>query len=126
PSLSARFLAVLILTALPAALLAEGGPFLNGIFPKTSPGQSGNWTLADAFPNLTFVDPVRLVADPADAGRSYVVCRNGQIWRIPFSPDARPEDKVKVLDLSAHTLGFGDSGMMGMVFHPDFGVPGSP
>lgn len=105
---------------------ADAVAFLNGVFPRTSPGPSGNWALADAFPNLTFVDPVRLIADPRDVSRAFVVCRNGEIWRIPFSPEARKEEKTKVLDLSAHTLGFGDSGMMSIAFHPDFGVADNP
>lgn len=119
----------LTLTAFFASLLcvrAETGPFLGGVFPKTTPGPSGNWALIDAFPHLTFVDPVRMVTDPRDSGKIFVVCRNGEIWQVPFSQDAKPQDKVKVLDLSANTLGFGDSGMMSMAFHPDFGMPDHP
>ncbi|WAC20738.1 PQQ-dependent sugar dehydrogenase [Luteolibacter sp. SL250] len=122
------FTSFLTIAALAACLPghAETGPFLNGVFPKSAPGPSGNWALADAFPNLTFVDPVRLAADPRDPSKGFVICRNGQIWHIPLTPDAKPEDKVLALDLSANTLGFGDSGMMSMVFHPDFNIPDSP
>ena len=102
------------------------GPFLNGIFPTKAPGPGGSWTLVDAFPHLTFVDPVRIAPDPRAADHVFVVCRSGEIWRVPFSPDAKKEDKVKVLDLRATTLGFGDSGMMSLAFHPDFGVPENP
>lgn len=64
--------------------------------------------------------------DPRAADHVFVVCRSGEIWRVPFSPEAKKEDKVKVLDLRAVTLGFGDSGMMSLAFHPDFGVPENP
>ncbi|RYD18684.1 MAG: hypothetical protein EOP88_21725 [Verrucomicrobiaceae bacterium] len=119
------FLTLAAFAACPLAQ-AETGPFLNGVFPKTAPGQSGKWALEDAFPHLTFVDPVRLAADPKDAAKAFVICRNGQIWHIPFSTEAKPADKVLVLDLSANTLGSGDSGMMSMVFHPEFGGADSP
>lgn len=121
-----RLLTITTLLATTGVVTGETTAFLNGVFPRTSPGPSGNWALTDAFPHLTFIDPVRLVADPRDATKAFVVCRNGMIWNIPFHAEAKPEDKKRVLDLSAHTLGFGDSGMMSMVFHPDFGIEGSP
>jgi hypothetical protein len=120
-----RSLLILLLSCTAPFTLA-GNAFLDGIFPRTAPGQSGNWTLVDAFPDLTFVDPVRLTGDPRDPSKAFVVCRNGQIWHIPFSGNARKEDKILALDLSANTLGFGDSGMLSMVFHPDFGVAENP
>ena len=82
--------------------------------------------VADAFPNLTFIDPVRMMKDPLSAVHVYVVCRNGEIWRIPFSASATSAQKVRVLDCRANTWGYGDSGMLSMSFHPEFGVPGSP
>lgn len=102
------------------------GAFLNGVFPKTAPGPSGTWALKDAFPQLTFVDPVRMVNDPQNSEYVYVVCRNGEIWRVLFSEKATTDDRLRVLDLKECTLGFGDAGMMSMAFHPDFGMPGNP
>lgn len=102
------------------------GPFLNNVLPTTTPGPTGSWSVADAIPNLTFIDPVRITKDPLDADHAYVVCRGGEIWRIRFSSDATSADKVRVLDLRAVTWGFQDAGMMSVSFHPEFGVPGSP
>ena len=102
------------------------GAYLNGVFPTTTPGPSGTWGVADAFPNLTFVDPVRMVKDPVSSQHAYVVCRNGDIWRIPFSASATNAQKVKFLDRRANTWGFWDTGMLSMAFHPEFGVAGSP
>lgn len=120
---SAIFAAV---TLFPSASRASGAGFLNGAFPTTAPGPGGNWALADAFPKLTFVDPVRMVTDPRGNGRVFIVCRSGEIWSIPFSPDTTADKKVRVLDLRETTLGMGDTGMLSMAFHPDFGVPENP
>lgn len=102
------------------------GAYLNGVFPTTTPGPSGTWGVSDAFPNLTFIDPVRMVKDPVSSQHVYVVCRNGDIWRIPFSSSATNAQKVKFLDRRANTWGFWDTGMLSMAFHPEFGVAGSP
>lgn len=102
------------------------GAFLNGVFPSTTPGPTGSWSVADAFPGVTFVDPVRMVKDPTSAAHVYVVCRSGEIWRMPFSPTATNADKVRVLDRRANTWGYWDSGMLSISFHPEFGKPGSP
>ncbi|MES2660059.1 MAG: PQQ-dependent sugar dehydrogenase [Verrucomicrobiota bacterium] len=102
------------------------GPYLNGVFPSNTPGPSGNWALADAFPNLTFVDPVRMVKDPVSDAHVYIVCRSGEVWRIPFSASATSAQKVRVLDRRANTWGYWDTGMQCIAFHPDFGIPGNP
>jgi len=102
------------------------GAYLNGAFPATTPGPSGTWGIADAFPNLTFVDPVKMVKDPVSSAHVYIVCRNGEIWRIPFSASATTADKVRVVDRRASTWGQWDAGMLSITFHPDFGVPGNP
>lgn len=102
------------------------GAYLNGVFPSTTPGPRGSWALAEAFPNLRFVDPVRMVKDPLGPSHVYIVCRDGEVWRIPFSETTTTADRVRVLDLRATTWGIGDSGMMSIAFHPDFGVAGNP
>lgn len=101
-------------------------PYLNGVFPTTTPGPSGNWAVVDAFPNLSFVDPVRMVKDPVSDEHVYVVCRGGEIWRIPFSATATTAEKVRVIDRRSSTWGYWDTGMLSMAFHPDFGIPGNP
>ncbi|RYD48852.1 MAG: hypothetical protein EOP85_02740, partial [Verrucomicrobiaceae bacterium] len=125
-------LSLLLMAGLPA-LAAPGldapqpvAAFLNGKLPTSTPGPSGNWGLADAFPNLTFIDPVRIVKDPRTSTHVYVICRNGEVWRIPFSATATSADKVRVIDRRANTWGMWDAGMLGIAFHPDFGKPGNP
>lgn len=102
------------------------GSYLNGVFPTTTPGPSGTWGITDAFPNLTFIDPVKMVNDPLSTGHVYVVCRNGEIWHLPFSSSATTAQTVRFLDRRANTWGYWDTGMLSIAFHPDFGKPGNP
>jgi len=99
------------------------GPYLDGVFPSETPGPSGAWQVVDAFPNLTFIDPVRLI-HRAEMDRFYVVGKSGHIWF--FNDSAATSSKTLFLDLSQQTRVAGDSGLLGMVFHPEFGVQGSP
>ncbi len=102
------------------------GGFLDGVLPVSTPGPTGSWELVDVFPNLSFVDPVRVVPDPLDPEMIFVVCRNGEIWKLPDDPSADSGDRVRFLDRRSQTWGYWDSGMMSLTFHPEFGQPGSP
>jgi hypothetical protein len=100
--------------------------FLNGNLPANIPGVgSGNWEVVDAFPNLTFTDPVLLLPKP-NSTNLFVVGKPGLIWEIPNNPAATPGDISTVLDISPLVRLGGDTGLLSMAFHPEFGQPGSP
>ena len=40
------------------------GPYLNGIFPSTAPGEVGSWEVEDAFPGMDIPSPVRILPFP--------------------------------------------------------------
>ena len=84
-------------------------------------GQS--YVAVNAFPNLTFQDPVHIAFAPG-TNQLYVAGREGQIWSFANSPAVAT--KILVLDLSAVTQGYNDSGLLGFAFHPQFGQAGSP
>ncbi len=126
-----RFSILLLLTVLVSKIEAQTpglttrqpiGAYLNNAFPTTSPGSGGAFTLEDAFPGVTFVDPIKMVQQP---GTSFVwvICRQGQVWRLDKNSPATT--KTLMLDLASNTLGFGDSGLLGIALHPEFGQPGS-
>ena len=97
------------------------GPYLNGIFPSSTPGLgagSGNWTLVNAYPNLTFDDPLSLVQIPDQSG-FYVCGKPGFIWKI--DSDSTTSTKSVVLDISSVVHTDGDAGLINMILHPDFG-----
>ncbi|MES2659060.1 MAG: discoidin domain-containing protein [Verrucomicrobiota bacterium] len=101
------------------------GAFLNGNFPVTSPGQASPWSTENAFPNLTFIDPLWLTPVPG-GDDLLLVGKNGQLWRFPRSAGTTQAQVVKVLDWVANTQSSEDQGFYSLVFHPQFGQAGSP
>src|ERR1043165_7490013 len=67
---------------------APVGAFLNNRVPPTRPGiGSGDYTVLDAFPNLTFEDPTFMLAEP-NTNRLYVCGRQGTIHWFVNTPGA--------------------------------------
>jgi len=92
-------------------------PYLN--FPPRL--VTGSFEAVDAFPGLAFDFATRLVYDPL--GKRYFVGeREGRVWS--FAPDG--SGKTLVLDLSASTQGYSDSGLLGLALHPEFGKASAP
>lgn len=101
------------------------GPFFNSVFPASPPGDATGWTTENAFPALTFVDPLWLTPVPGTADL-LLVGKNGQLWRFPNNPEATPQQVVKVLEWVAKTQSAEDQGFYSIVFHPEFGELNSP
>ncbi|MEK7949373.1 Ig-like domain-containing protein [Luteolibacter soli] len=101
------------------------GAYFNGVFPATAPGSATGWTSQNAFPNLTFIDPMWLAEIPG-TNEFLLVGKNGQLWRFPNNPAVTQEQVVKVLDVSAKTQTSEDQGFYRLAFHPQFGQVGSP
>lgn len=115
------FLAAVVPMLPPGLTPQPIGPYLNGIFPTSTPGLgagSGNWTLVNAYPNLTFDDPLSLVQIPDQSG-FYVCGKPGFIWKI--DSDSTTSTKSLVLDISSVVHTDGDAGFINMILHPDFG-----
>jgi uncharacterized repeat protein (TIGR03806 family) len=100
------------------------GAFLNNTLPTLPPGQisSGGWRTVLAFPNLTFSNPVVLVAEPR-TNRLFVCGREGLIWFFQNEPTTT--NKTLFLDIRTQTQGYDDCGLLGMAFHPEFNLKGS-
>ncbi len=97
-------------------------PWLGNKMPAAAPGLPGGFSLVDAFPGLTFQNPVKMLPRPGKPGEQWVAGREGFIWAVNGPGSAA---KTTMLDLSAVTLGWGDSGLLGFAFHPEFGQAGS-
>ena len=71
------------------------GPYFNNTFPVTAPGLATGWATENAFPNLTFVDPLYLT--PIPGGNEFLlVGKNGQLWRFANNPAVTQGQVVKV------------------------------
>ncbi len=125
--------AVTLLGIAPRAVGQVGGldapqpvnPFFNGVFPAAAPGQPTGWSTENAFPNLTFIDPLWLTPIPGSTNL-LLVGKNGQIWRFPNSAATTQAQVVKVLERVSTTQSSEDQGLYSLVFHPQFGQSGSP
>jgi uncharacterized repeat protein (TIGR03806 family) len=101
------------------------GPYFNGVFPASPPGDPSGWAVVNAFPSLTFTDPMMLSEIPG-SGDLLVVGKTGLIWRFPNNPAATMAQRVQVLDLTALTETSEDQGFYSLSFHPNFGDAGQP
>jgi uncharacterized repeat protein (TIGR03806 family) len=98
------------------------GAYLDGALPAAEASTTG-WSFADAFPALSFDDPTFIVPLP-QSDRLLVGTQQGLIHSFVDSPTATT--KTLFLDLTAVTQGTVGSGLLGIAFHPEYGVPGSP
>ncbi|MFM7100066.1 MAG: PQQ-dependent sugar dehydrogenase, partial [Verrucomicrobiota bacterium] len=90
--------------------------------PSTTP-QSGQWRPAPAFPRQApLAYPVGWVPFPGN--RLLVYTQGGQVFLLPNDPSSA--DREEILDLRRRTMGYGDTGLLNVVLHPEFGRPGSP
>ena len=100
------------------------GNFLNGNLPSFTPqsGNQENWTVEDAFPNIDFVDPVDMREYPGQ-NKMAVAGKNGQVWTFQNTPSV--SSKTLFLDIRHIVRTAGDCGILGFIFHPEFGQSGS-
>jgi len=81
-----------------------------------------NYRLVEAFPGVSFDDPVALVEAPR-TDFLFVSEREGKLFAFERREDVA--EKRLVLDLSGQNQGENDSGLLGIAFHPEFGRPES-
>ena len=82
--------------------------------PDTLP--TGSFTTEDAFPSLWFSYPVAIAQAPNDDTRLFVVEQTGLLIVLP---DLENPSKETFLDLTDRTQRDGESGLLGVAFHPN-------
>ena len=98
------------------------GKYFNATFPSAAPGSAGGWTVVEAFQNLSFIDPVKMVAAPRSQ-RLYVLGKDGYVWS--FLNEATTATKTLVMDIRTRVQATDNAGLTGLAFHPEFGLSGS-
>lgn len=79
--------------------------------------------IVEAFPSLTFDQPLVFASAPGDAGNAWVATRRGEVFRFPNS--AQTTTVTRVLDLRSSTDSAGDEqGLLGLAFDPDYAANG--
>ncbi len=115
--------ALLMGAAIPLGIMQVGrdnpvavGPYLDGNLPASS---GSSWDVVEAFPNLTFDDPIQMIEIP-HLDRFLVAGKYGVVWWIS-NTDTTISVKHEVLDITPKVFSAGDAGLLGIVTHPDFG-----
>lgn len=84
--------------------------------------QRGQWKTNEAFPNLTFENPVDLTHANDGSRRLYVLEQKGVIKM--FENDAGTKSSATFLDIKSKVSYGGEAGLLGLAFHPDFKTNG--
>jgi glucose/arabinose dehydrogenase len=84
--------------------------------------QTETYNLAEAFPRLTFDMPVELTSPEDGTDRIFVVEQRGVIQVFPNSPAAQKSSVF--LDIEKQVHSGGETGLLGMAFHPDYKTNG--
>ncbi|MBD3185750.1 glucose sorbosone dehydrogenase, partial [Candidatus Bathyarchaeota archaeon] len=80
------------------------------------------YMIENAFPNLSFNQPVGLKDSDDGSGNLFVIELDGRVWRI--GNESTTSMKELFLDISENITGTGEGGLLGFAFHPDFHVNG--
>ena len=93
----------------------------NNLPPKTPQPAGGGWVLEEAFPNLDFIGPIHMAAEP-EGRRIMVAEHDGRIWSFPNQGDASEKEIFLNLRERDQVFRQGEAGLLNFVFHPDYGV----
>jgi uncharacterized repeat protein (TIGR03806 family) len=97
-------------------------PFFNGKFPSTTPSSAA--VSAEPVSGNLGLNTVMGIASHPNLPHLYIVGRNGPIKYI--DPSVGNDTGKVFIDLSQGLFTGQDSGVMNMVFHPEYGQAGSP
>lgn len=95
------------------------GPYFDGKLSVTQTGAATPMIAVNAFPNLTFQNPMGMVQMP---GTNWLVVweREGTVRAFVRHPDTATT--TLLLDITSRTQGWDDCGIMAMAFHPQFNL----
>ncbi len=79
-------------------------------------------TIQEAFPNLTFVNPVDLQYSPDGTDRIFILEQSG-IIKV-FENNGNTTEVKTFLDISDRVTSGGETGLLGLAFHPDYASNG--
>ena len=94
-------------------LLREANTTLS--LPRNPP--AFGYALTEAFPGLTFIEPVCLASPPSETNRLFIAERDGLIRAIT---NLAAPNSTLFLDLTHTVVNDGEGGLLGLAFHPDY------
>ncbi len=95
--------------------------------PTQNPGIENQFSLTNAFPNLSFENPLD-IQNPADGTNRIFIAEQRGVIRVLSNPpntlvndiSARNASSSVFLDIENQVLEGGEQGLLGFAFHPDF------
>ncbi len=118
-----RALPFLLFVALAGCGGSSGGGPAPNPQPNPQPGGTGI-VLTEAFPGLSFTQPVALLMAPGDTTRWFVVEQSGVVRT--FANDPMASASTVFLDIAGKVdNGPNEAGLLGAAFHPDWGTNGN-
>ena len=88
--------------------------------PPPPPPPLSSFMLAQVLPAVTLTNPVALINAPGMALRWYAVEQQGIVRTFPGTVGTTDNDVRVFIDISARVSSGGETGLLGMAFHPDF------
>jgi uncharacterized repeat protein (TIGR03806 family) len=79
------------------------------------------YQFTNAFPGVTFINPIYIVAPPGETNRLFIVERAG---RITVITNLAAPNRTVFLDITGKVRTTGDGGVMTLAFHPGFATNG--
>lgn len=90
--------------------------------PPPPPPAAITLTTSRVFDTVPMQAPMAMMQAPGDASRWFVVEQVGVIRVFPNTANVTNSDVSTFIDIRARVLSGGEQGLLGMAFHPDFGV----
>src|SRR5947209_16295481 len=103
---------------------ASIGAYLNGTFTASAPNSTITFDVEVAYTNLLFTLPMQLMPYP-NTNWLVIIEKEGTVSMFPNRRNVTSGEVVTFLDISSRVFNNSDSGMTGIVFHPEFGQSGS-
>ena len=99
--------------------------YLNNKLPSIDPDAGQSWSIVDAYPNLTFVNPIYFAQEPG-TDKVWVAEHAGKIYRFDHRTGVTESEREVILDITGRVKQDAVSGIKSFAFHPEYGQAGSP
>ncbi|TFG27094.1 MAG: glucose sorbosone dehydrogenase [Promethearchaeota archaeon] len=111
---------ITILIILISVIIIIGIGFLIWLLPLFK--MNYNYHVENAFPNLSFTDPIGVYDANDGTNRLFVLEQGGLIWT--FNNNRNANTKQKFLDIADLIVSGGERGLLGLAFHPNYEING--
>ncbi|CAM9843970.1 unnamed protein product, partial [Chrysoparadoxa australica] len=89
-------------------------------YPFTTNFSEVSAELVDAFPNLELPDRIVGMEIRPDANAWWLLDMRGQVYEIANDPAVTNDDLITIVDLEGQVMFWGEMGLIGLAFSPDF------